>query len=42
MDAQKCFIGKTVVITGSAGGLGLELGRRFSEVGARVVLSDVD
>ncbi len=33
MDTQGCFTGKTVVITGSAGGLGLEMGRRFAGAG---------
>ena len=42
MDTQACFTGKTVVITGSAGGLGLEMGRRFAGASARVILSDVD
>ena len=42
MDGQTLFTGKTVVITGSAGGLGLERGRRFVESGAEVVLTDVN
>ena len=39
MGSPPFFTDKTVVITGSAGGLGLEMGRRFAEVGAVVVLS---
>ena len=42
MSAQTIFAGKIVVITGSAGGLGLEMGRRFCAAGAQVVLTDVD
>lgn len=42
MGSPPFFTDKTVVITGSAGGLGLEMGRRFAEVGAVVVLTDVD
>ena len=42
MDGQTLFTGNTVVITGSAGGLGLEMGRRFVESGAEVVLTDVN
>ena len=36
------FSGKTVVITGSSRGLGLEMGRRFAAADARVILTDVD
>lgn len=34
--------GKVVVITGAAGGLGQALAERFSELGARLVLCDLD
>ncbi|TGA97051.1 3-hydroxybutyrate dehydrogenase [Sporolactobacillus shoreae] len=34
--------GKTVVITGSARGIGFEIGKAFSENGANVVLSDIN
>ncbi|MCA1064857.1 3-hydroxybutyrate dehydrogenase (plasmid) [Rossellomorea sp. AcN35-11] len=33
---------QVVVITGSARGIGFEVGKRFAENGARVVLSDID
>jgi len=36
------FAGKTVVITGSSGGLGLSIGRRFAAAGAQVVLTDIN
>jgi NAD(P)-dependent dehydrogenase (short-subunit alcohol dehydrogenase family) len=36
------FDGRTVVITGGARGLGLQMGRRFAEAGATVVLADLD
>ena len=42
MGTPPFFTDKTVVITGSAGGLGLEMGRRFAEAGAVVVLTDVN
>ena len=42
MDAHTDSTGKTVVVTGSARGLGLEMGRRFAAAGAEVVLTDVD
>lgn len=42
MGSPPLFTDKTVVITGSAGGLGLEMGRRFAEADAVVVLTDVD
>lgn len=34
--------GRVAVITGGAHGIGLAIARRFSEVGARVVLADID
>jgi 3-oxoacyl-[acyl-carrier protein] reductase len=34
--------GRNAIITGSARGLGLAMAMRFSEEGARVVLSDID
>jgi NAD(P)-dependent dehydrogenase (short-subunit alcohol dehydrogenase family) len=36
------FDGRCVVITGGARGLGLQMGRRFAEAGATVVLADLD
>lgn len=36
------FTGKVGVITGGAGGIGLEITRRFIEEGGRVVVGDVD
>lgn len=40
--AKRNFRGKTVVITGAAGGLGLALAKRFSRSGARLALLDLD
>jgi len=42
MGARRTFQGKTVVITGGAGGLGSAFGLRFGEAGARVALLDID
>ena len=42
METPTDFTGKNIVITGSAGGLGLEMGRRFAEAGGEVVLTDVN
>lgn len=36
------FAGRVAVITGGASGIGRALGRRFGELGARVVLADVE
>ena len=36
------FTGKTVVITGGGRGLGLGMARRFGEVGAHVVIAELD
>ncbi len=36
------FFGKTVMITGAAGGFGAEAARRFGQEGAQLVLSDLD
>lgn len=36
------FAGKTVLITGSTGGIGLETARRFHAEGAQLVLVDLD
>ena len=34
--------GCTAVITGAAGGIGLELARRFSEAGMNIVIADTN
>ncbi|WP_127581673.1 3-hydroxybutyrate dehydrogenase [Paenibacillus koleovorans] len=34
--------GRIVFLTGAAGGIGLAMGRRFAEAGAKVVLTDLD
>lgn len=39
---SRLFDGKTVVLTGSAGGIGTAVADRFAAEGARLVLSDVD
>ncbi len=36
------FTDKTVIVTGSARGIGLAIARRFSSMGANVVISDID
>ena len=36
------FDGKTVLITGAAGGFGARMAERFAELGARLVLADLD
>ena len=41
MGTERTFRGKTVVITGGAGGLGLGFGHRFAQAGARVALLDL-
>jgi len=40
--ARRSYQGKTVVITGGAGGLGAAFARRFDAAGARVALLDLD
>ncbi len=42
MAASRGFGGKTVLISGAAGGLGQALGRRFGRAGARLGLLDLD
>jgi NAD(P)-dependent dehydrogenase (short-subunit alcohol dehydrogenase family) len=42
MRAEREFAGKTVVITGAAGGLGAAYSRRFARAGARLGLLDFD
>ena len=34
--------GKTVIVTGAANGIGLAIGRKFSEEGANVMFVDMD
>lgn len=41
-DATGVFRGRTAIVTGGASGIGLALGTRLAELGARVVLADVD
>jgi NAD(P)-dependent dehydrogenase (short-subunit alcohol dehydrogenase family) len=36
------FAGRTVAITGGAGGIGIEVGRHFLALGAQVILADLD
>lgn len=38
----KDFEGKTALVTGAAAGMGLATARQFAELGARVVLADID
>lgn len=40
--ARRSYQGKTVVITGGAGGLGAAFARRFAALGAKVALLDLD
>ena len=42
MGRTRNFEGKTVVITGGAGGLGRAFGLRFGKAGARVALLDLN
>lgn len=41
MSIKRKFDGKTVVVTGAAGGMGLAFARRFGQAGARVAMLDV-
>jgi NAD(P)-dependent dehydrogenase (short-subunit alcohol dehydrogenase family) len=41
MRYPRHFAGKSVVVTGAAGGMGLAFARRFGEAGARVAMLDV-
>lgn len=41
MSIKRTFAGKTVVVTGAAGGIGLAFARRFGQGGARVAMLDV-
>lgn len=42
MEENRLVRGKTVVITGSARGIGFEIGKSFAHNGANVVLSDIN
>jgi len=42
MGTGRIFRGKTIVITGGAGGLGRAFGHRFAQAGARVALLDLN
>ena len=44
MDAKKIFdvSGKTIIVTGAAGLLGIEYAKGLSQVGANVVLADIN
>ena len=41
MSIKRTFAGKTVVVTGAAGGIGLAFARRFGQSGARMAMLDV-
>lgn len=41
MSIKRNFAGKTVVVTGAAGGMGFAFARRFGQAGARVAMLDV-
>lgn len=41
MSIKRFFTGKTVVVTGAAGGMGLAFARRFGQGGARVAMLDI-
>ncbi len=41
MGVKRNFTGKTVVVTGAAGGLGLAFARRFGRAGANVAMLDI-
>ena len=41
MSAQRTLEGRTAIVTGGAGGMGLAICRRFAENGASVVVADV-
>ena len=40
--AEKAFRGRTAIVTGGASGIGRALGARLTELGATVVLADID
>jgi NAD(P)-dependent dehydrogenase (short-subunit alcohol dehydrogenase family) len=42
MGVRRNFAGKSVVVTGAAGGMGLAFARRFGRAGARVTMLDVN
>jgi NAD(P)-dependent dehydrogenase (short-subunit alcohol dehydrogenase family) len=36
------FVGKTAIISGGAGGIGLALAQEFGQLGMKIVIADID